>query len=157
MAASQIGRLSSRHRKCGYFWPSTDCHSYQSKACFQDHLEWSPALKKLMKRYLYVLVSQLSQSAACAHFHRLEARLAFALLMIHDRTCGDQLRLTHAFLSSMLGVRREGVSEAAKALQRRGLIDYYRGRITVNDRPGLKKASCCCYAADHELFHQMLE
>ncbi|MBS9404263.1 Crp/Fnr family transcriptional regulator [Halomonas sp. TRM85114] len=127
-----------------------------SSACFLDHLEGSLALEELLRRHLYVLVSQLSQSAACAHFHQLEARLARALLTAHDRTRGDQLRLTHTFLSSMLGVRREGVSVAAKALQRRGLIDYYRGRITVHDRLGLEEASCCCYAADCEIYDQML-
>lgn len=126
-------------------------------ASFLEHLKGSPALEELLKRYLNVLVSQISQSGACAHFHRLEERLARSLLMAHDRTLGDQLRLTHVFLSSMLGVRREGVSVAAKALHRRGLIDYFRGRITVLDRPGLEEASCCCYAADREIFDQLLK
>ncbi|SEL52288.1 Crp/Fnr family transcriptional regulator [Halomonas daqiaonensis] len=128
-----------------------------SSACFQDHLERSPALERLMKRYLNVLMSQISQSAACAHYHSLEARTARWLLMTHDRTRGDELRITHEFLSGMLGVRRAGVTLAAKALQRRGLIDYQRGRITVHDRPGLEAASCRCYATDRKTYGQMIE
>ncbi|MGM0982662.1 MAG: Crp/Fnr family transcriptional regulator [Pseudomonadota bacterium] len=128
-----------------------------SSTCFQDHLERSPALESLMKRYLNVLMSQISQSAACTHYHGVEARLARWLLMTHDRTYGDQLRITHEFLSGMLGVRRAGVTKAAKALQVRGLIDYQRGRIKVKDRPGLETASCHCYAADCEIYGRMIE
>lgn len=128
-----------------------------SSACFQEHLEKSPALERLIKRYLNVLLNQISQSAACAHFHGVEARLARWLLMTHDRAHVDQLHLTHEFLSGMLGVRRAGVTLAAKALQMRGLIDYRRGRITVLDRPGLEEASCRCYAASREIYDQLLE
>ncbi|GGC86080.1 Crp/Fnr family transcriptional regulator [Halopseudomonas salina] len=128
-----------------------------SSACFQDHLERSPALKKAIKRYLNALMSQIAQSAACAHFHAVEPRLARWLLMTHDRTQGDQLHLTHEFLSSMLGVRRSGVTVAAKALQSRGLIGYQRGKITVHDRPGLEEASCHCYVADRQIYDRMLE
>jgi CRP-like cAMP-binding protein len=127
-----------------------------SSAGFQDHLGQSPALERVMKRYLNVLLNQISQSAACAHYHGVEARLARWLLMTHDRTHADQLHLTHEFLSSMLGVRRAGVTLAAKALQSRGLIDYQRGRVTVRDRPGLEEASCRCYATDREIYDQML-
>lgn len=126
-------------------------------ARFLAHLERSSALKKAMKRYLNALMNQISQSAACAHFHGLEQRLARWLLMTHDRTPGDQLRLTHEFLSSMLGSRRAGVTVAAKALQGRGLIDYQRGKITVQDRPGLESASCHCYAVDRQIYDRMLE
>ena len=122
-----------------------------SSACFLNHLESSSALDGVIKRYLNVLLGQISQSAACARFHLVEARLARWLLMTHDRTRGDQLRLTHEFLSSMLGVRRAGVTQAACALQNRGLIDYQRGNITVHDRAGLERASCRCYSDDLEL------
>lgn len=126
-----------------------------SSACFLSHLERSPALEQLIKRYLNVLLSQISQSAACAHYHEVEARLARCLLMTHDRTRGNQLHLTHEFLSSMLGVRRAGISEAAKALQRRGLINYQRGNIIVHDRLGLEEAACPCYNTDREIYGQM--
>ncbi|CAM3345643.1 Crp/Fnr family transcriptional regulator [Halomonas lysinitropha] len=128
-----------------------------SSTCFQDHLERRPALESLMKRYLNVLMSQISQSAACSHFHDVEARLARRLLMTHDRTHGDPLHITHEFLSGMLGVRRASVTRAAKALQLRGLIDYQRGRVSVHDRPGLEAASCRCYATDREIYAQMIE
>lgn len=128
-----------------------------SAACFRDHLERSPALEQLMTRYLNVLISQISQSGACAHFHEVTPRLARRLLMTHDRTSGDQLHLTQDFLSSMLGVRRPGVSIAAKTLQRRGLITYERGCITVHDRPGLEEAACDCYASGREIYEQVFE
>lgn len=128
-----------------------------TSACFQDHLARSPALEKLMKRYLNVLISQISQSAVCTHYHALEARMARWLLMTHDRNRGDQLSITHEFLSNMLGVRRAGVTLGAKALQRRNLITYQRGKITVLDRAGLEKAACHCYNADREIYAQMLE
>lgn len=126
-----------------------------SAAFLQGHLERSSALERVMKRYLNVLMSQITQSAACTHYHGVEARLARWLLMTHDRTRGDQLRITHEFLSGMLGVRRAGVTKAAKALQVRGLIEYHRGEITVLERPGLEAASCSCYAADRETYAQL--
>jgi len=127
-----------------------------SSAGFLDHLQRSPALEGVLKRYLNGLLGQVTQSAACAHFHVVEARLARWLLMTHDRTSGDQLQLTQSFLASMLGVRRSSITLAARALQKRELIDYYRGNITVHDRPGLEKASCRCYAADQEIYSQMV-
>lgn len=126
-------------------------------ACFLDHLERSPALEKLMKRYLNVFINQISQSAACSYFHAMTARLARRLLMTHDRTQGDQLHLTHEFLSAMLGVRRAGITLAARALQERGLINYRRGNITVDDRAGLEEASCRCYVDDLDIHSQMFE
>jgi CRP-like cAMP-binding protein len=127
-----------------------------SSACFLSHLESTPALAKLIKRYMNGLFTQVSQSAACNYYHAVEARLARWLLMTHDRTSGDQLQLTQSFLASMLGVRRSSITLAARALQKRELIDYYRGNITVHDRPGLEKASCRCYAADQEIYSQMV-
>ncbi len=115
-------------------------------------LALGPALPQLLRRYLYVLFGQFAQAATCARFHRLEERLGRRLLMAHDRARHGDFRATHEVLASMLGVRRVGVTQAAIALQARGLIHYRRGRLTVVDRGGLEAAACPCYAADRALY-----
>ena len=104
------------------------------------------ALHRLMHRYSHSLLTQVSQSVACNHFHSVEARLARWLLMTSDRLGLEEFRLTQDFMSNMLGVRREGVNKAAGTLQTAKLIRYSRGLITILDRRGLEANSCECYA-----------
>jgi CRP-like cAMP-binding protein len=103
-------------------------------------------LHRLLHRYSHSLLTQVSQSSACNRFHLVDARLARWLLMTSDRLGVEEFPLTQEFLSNMLGVRREGVSKAAGALQARKLIRYSRGMITILNRRALAAKSCQCYA-----------
>ncbi|WP_371287229.1 Crp/Fnr family transcriptional regulator [Variovorax sp. NFACC27] len=124
---------------------------------FRKELERSPALRRVLNRYLYVLMDQLTTSAGCLRFHQIGPRLARWLLMSQDRAQADSFRVTHEFLAYMLGVRRVGITVAANALQHSGLIAYHRGDITVLDRGGLETAACGCYASDRKAYADTLD
>jgi len=115
----------------------------------------SSGLRKVLDRYAYVVQAQLSQANACIRFHEILPRLARWLLMCHDRSPGDTFPMTQEFLSTMLGVRRVSVTNAASDLQVRGLIHYHRGLITVFDHEGLLETACCCYARDRATYESV--
>ncbi len=123
---------------------------------FCKEFDRSPALLKCIDRYVFVMMSQLSANAACIRFHEIGPRLARWLLMTQDRAASESFRITHEFLSYMLGVRRVGITNAANALQRRGLIKYRRGELTVIDRQGLEGAACGCYATSLQSYARHL-
>jgi CRP-like cAMP-binding protein len=126
-----------------------------ASASFRVEFERNRALQEALYRYMYALMAQISQTAACNRFHEAEPRLARWLLMTRDRVMSDEFPLTHEFLAHMLGMRREGVTEAASALKRRKLIDYRRGEIKILDLKGLKAASCTCYQIVQTAFAQV--
>jgi CRP-like cAMP-binding protein len=127
-----------------------------SSSAFCQELKQSAALQATLHRYMYVLMSQLAASAACIRFHPIDARLGRWLLMTQDRAHADSFGVTHEFLAYMLGVRRVGITLAAGALQRRGLIEYSRGRVTVLDRKGLQAVTCSCYADDRQTYAEIM-
>lgn len=117
---------------------------------FRREVREGAALLRTVNRYLYVLMAQLSQTAACTRFHEVPQRLVRWLLMTHDRAHADHFHLTHQFLADMIGVQRSAVTIAAGALQRKKLIGYNRGEIRILNRRGLEAASCDCYATGIE-------
>lgn len=121
-------------------------------APFKRELALSPALQRGLNRYIAVLMAQLASSAACVRYHLIGPRLARWLLMSQDRTGSDHFFMTQQFLSSMLGVRRVGITSAATKLQSSGMIDYNRGEIRVLDRAALEGAACSCYRTDRAAY-----
>ena len=127
-----------------------------SAAAFREALERLPTLRPLLLRYALAFHEQVAQTSACNGRHSLEQRLARWLLIAHDRAEGDDFPITHAFLSTMLGVRRSGVTVAAQLFQRAGYVRYSQGHIAITDRPGLEAASCECYATVRRRFAHLL-
>ena len=122
----------------------------------EDAKRHSPSLRDLFSRYADVLLAQTLQSVACNALHTIEERCCRWLLATQDRVLTRDLPLTQEFLAELLGVQRTTVSAAAQALQRRGLIHYRRGQITIADRAGLEEAACECYAAVERHFRAVL-
>jgi CRP-like cAMP-binding protein len=122
-------------------------HGYRLRAGFlQTAVEEEPPLRHLMLRYAQSLITQMSQSAACNRFHSVDQQVCRLLLTCMDRWASNRLSLTHERMSNLLGVRREGVTVVSGNLAAAGLITYWRGCVTVVDRPGLEARVCECYA-----------
>lgn len=113
----------------------------------------SAEVRKVILRYMGALLSVGTRTAGCNTLHSLQQRTARWLLMMHDRLQSDPMPLTHEFLSTMLGVRRTRITEAAGTLQRLGLIRYARGVVTVLDHSGLSAIACECYRDHDRLFN----
>ncbi len=116
----------------------------------------SNAVLHLLLRYTQALITQMAQTAVCNRHHSLDQQLCRWLLLSLDRLSGNELVMTQELIANMLGVRREGVTEAALKLQRDHLIRYARGHITVLDRPGLEARSCECYAVVKKEYDRLL-
>jgi CRP-like cAMP-binding protein len=114
-----------------------------------------PVMHSLL-RYTQALITQMSQTAVCNRHHSLDQQLCRWLLLSLDRLRSDELIMTQELIANMLGVRREGVTEAAGRLQKAGLIQYRRGRIVVLDRAGLEERSCECYAVVKNEYDRLL-
>jgi CRP-like cAMP-binding protein len=116
----------------------------------------SGAMQHLLLRYTLALLTQMAQTAVCNRHHTVDQQLCRWLLLSLDRLPGNELAMTQELIANMLGVRREGVTEAAGKLQKAGLISYHRGRITVLDRPGLESRVCECYEVVRDEFKRLL-
>jgi len=114
------------------------------------------ALHNLLMRYTQALLTQMAQTAVCNRHHTLDQQFCRWLLLSFDRLPSSELVMTQELIANMLGVRREGVTEAAGNVQRAGLIEYHRGRITLLDRPGLEARTCECYAVVKKEFDRLL-
>ena len=123
----------------------------------KDEFNRGGAVLHLLLRYTQALITQMSQTAVCNRHHSLDQQLCRWLLLSLDRLEGSELVMTQELISNMLGVRREGVTEAALQLQSAGLIKYSRGRISVLDRPGIEKRSCECYAVVKKEYDRLQE
>ena len=116
----------------------------------------SPPVMHLMLRYTQALITQMAQTAVCNRHHTVDKQLCRWLLLSLDRLQGNELIMTQELIANMLGVRREGVTEAALKLQQAGLIAYSRGRITVLNRPGLELRTCECYGVVKKEYGRLL-
>ncbi len=114
-------------------------------ADFLEECNHQGELPAILQRFTHSLMTQITQSAVCYRFHRIEERLARWLLMTSDRMQSDKFQITQDFLSNMLGVRREAVNKSATILQQQQLISYSRGSLEIINRKGLESATCLCY------------
>jgi CRP-like cAMP-binding protein len=127
-----------------------------SVARCRDAFDQNAEVRKVLLRFADALFNLSAQTAACNRLHSIEQRCARWLLMARARHTSDVIPMTHEFLSTMLGVRRAGVTETAGELQRSGLIRLQQGKVTITDRDGLEGAACECYALDRDRLNRLL-
>jgi CRP-like cAMP-binding protein len=132
-------------------------HAYRLTADLlrNEFKRYGPTMHLLL-RYTQALITQMAQTAVCNSHHSVDQQLCRWLLLSLDRLASNELSMTQELIGNMLGVRREGVTEAAGNLQRAGLIQYHRGKITVINRPGVEKRSCECYQVVKTEFDRLL-
>ena len=132
-------------------------HGYRLKASISKReFALGGQLQYLALRFMQALITQMAQTAVCNRHHAIDQQLCRWMLLSLDRLSGNELRMTQELIANMLGVRREGVTEAAGKLQADGLIRYSRGHITVLDRPRLEKRVCECYAVVKKEYDRLL-
>ncbi|MHB1516487.1 MAG: Crp/Fnr family transcriptional regulator [Acidiferrobacteraceae bacterium] len=132
------------------------CQAFELRSDFlKTEFERGGALQHLLLRYTQALITQMAQTAVCNRHHSLEQQLCRWLLLSLDRLPSNELIMTQELIANMLGVRREGVTEAAGKLQAQGLIQYKRGHIRVLDRPSLERHVCECYASVNKEFRRL--
>ena len=132
-------------------------HGYQLKArLLMEEFNRGGVMQHLLLRYTQALITQISQTAVCNRHHSVEQQLCRWLLLTLDRLPSNELTMTQELIAGMLGVRREGITEAAGHLQQAGFIRYRRGHITVLDRSGLESRVCECYAVVKNEFDRLL-
>ena len=132
-------------------------HGVRLKAqLLKDEFARFGPMMHLLLRYTQALITQMAQTAVCNRHHSVDQQLCRWLLLSLDRLASSELSMTQELIANMLGVRREGVTEAAGSLQNAGLIRYQRGKITVLDRPGLEARSCECYQVVKTEFDRLL-
>jgi CRP-like cAMP-binding protein len=127
-----------------------------SAQAISEEFNQSAPVMHLLLRYTQALITQMSQTAACNRHHSVNQQLCRWLLLSLDRLPGNDLRMTQELIANMLGVRREGVTDAAMNLQREGLIRYARGHIHVLNRPGLERRTCECYGVVKREYDRLL-
>jgi CRP-like cAMP-binding protein len=132
-------------------------HAYRLKGqMLKEEFYRAGPMQRLLLRYTQALLTQMARTAVCNRHHSLDQQLCRWLLLSLDRLPSNELVMTQELIANMLGVRREGVTEAAGNLQRAGLIAYQRGRISVLDRPGLEARSCECYSVVKNEYDRLL-
>ncbi|PSF37433.1 Crp/Fnr family transcriptional regulator [Aphanothece hegewaldii CCALA 016] len=124
---------------------------------FKREVKPEMVLFNLLQRYTQAMFNQIAQTAACNRLHNIEERFCRWILMSQDRVHTDQFFLTQEFLSQMLGVRRAAVNKVATTIQKAGLIQYIRGKMTILDREGLESSSCECYAIIKAEYDRLLD
>lgn len=126
-------------------------------AAFHNEMAKHEAFREFVDRYLFLLVDQIAQTAACNRLHSLKRRCCRWLLLAHDNSWGDQFKFTHELLATLLGVQRPSLSMTANGLQALGLIRYSHGRITILNRPQLEEIACECYHTMRRRTDQVFE